>query len=61
MRHGLGFHPRVNFKLGVGDGVVLTLHPGKAKYMGFQLTDPWKICPNNARSQACLRCCQDNF
>lgn len=55
---GWGFIGGVNFKLDVGEAVVLTLHPGKAKYMGFQITDPWMICRDSARSQSCLNLSQ---
>jgi hypothetical protein len=55
---GWGFLSGVNFNLGAGEAVVLTLHPGKAKYMGFQVTDPWMICLDSARTQACLNLSQ---
>ena len=51
---GWGFIGGVNFKLAPGEAAIVTTHPGQAAYMGFQLTDPWMIGPDNARRQSCL-------
>lgn len=51
---GWGFIGGVHFKLEPGEAAVVTMHPGEAAYMGFQLTDPWMIAPDNGRNQTCL-------
>lgn len=51
---GWGFIGGVHFKLEPGEAAVVTMHPGQAAYMGFQLTDPWMIAPDNGRNQTCL-------
>jgi hypothetical protein len=55
---GWGFIGGVNFKLAPGEAALVTTHPGKAKYMGFQLTDSWMIGPDNGRRQCCLNLAQ---
>lgn len=55
---GWGFIGGINFKLGPGEAALVTNHPGKAKYMGFQLADPWMIGPDNGRRQSCLNLSQ---
>jgi hypothetical protein len=55
---GWGFLGGLNFNLAPGEAVVVKLHPGKAKYMGFQLCDPWMIGPDSARTQCCLNLAQ---
>jgi hypothetical protein len=55
---GWGFIGGLNFRLDPGKAALEKLHPGKAKYMGFQLTDPWTICPDNAHNQSCLNLAQ---
>ncbi len=51
---GWGFIGGVHFKLEPGEAAVVTMHPGEAAYMGFQLTDPWMIAPDNGRNFTCL-------
>lgn len=51
---GWGFIGGVHFKLAPGEAAVVTMHPGEAAYMGFQLTDPWMVAPDNGRNQSCL-------
>jgi hypothetical protein len=51
---GWGFIGGVHFKLAPGEAAVVKVHPGQAAYMGFQLTDPWMLSPDNGRRQACL-------
>lgn len=51
---GWGFIGGVHFKLAPGEAAVVTMHPGEAAYMGFQLTDPWMVSPDNGRNQSCL-------
>lgn len=55
---GWGFIGGVNFRLEPGEAGLVTVHPGKAKYMGFQLADPWLIGPDNGRRQSCLNLAQ---
>jgi hypothetical protein len=55
---GWGFICGANFKLEPGEGALVTVHPGKARYMGFQLTDPWMVGPDNGRRQCCLNLAQ---
>ena len=55
---GWGFIGGVNFKLAPGEAALVTIHPGAAKYMGFQLTDPWMIGPDNGHRQSCLNLAQ---
>lgn len=51
---GWGFIGGVHFKLEPGEAAVVIMHPGEADYMGFQLTDPWMVAPDNGRNQSCL-------
>lgn len=51
---GWGYIGGLNFSLEPGEAAVVTLHPGDAAYMGFQLTDPWMLAPDNARRQSSL-------
>lgn len=55
---GWGFIGAFNFRIDPGEAVVVKLHPGQAKYMGFQLVDPWMISPDSARRQGCLNLSQ---
>lgn len=51
---GWGFIGGVHFKLEPGEAAIVTIHPGAAAYMGFQLTDPWMIAPDHGRNFTCL-------
>jgi hypothetical protein len=55
---GWGYIGGVHFKLEPGEAAVVTTYPGQAAYMGFQLTDPWMISPDNGRRQSCLNLSQ---
>lgn len=55
---GWGFIAGVNFRLAPGEAALITMHPGEANYMGFQITDPWMIGPDNGRRQSCLNLAQ---
>lgn len=55
---GWGFIGAFNFRLEPGEAAIVKLHPGQAKYMGFQICDPWMICPDSARRQGCLNLAQ---
>ena len=55
---GWGYMAGVNFKLAYDEAAIITLHPGRFKYMGFQLTDPWLIGPDNGRRQSSLNLSQ---
>lgn len=55
---GWGFIGGVNFKLAADEAALVKIAPGKAKYMGFQLADPWMIGPDNGRRQCCLNLAQ---
>lgn len=55
---GWGFIGGVHFKLAPGEAAVVTIHPGAAAYVGFQLTDPWMVGPDNGRRQSSLNLAQ---
>lgn len=55
---GWGFIGGVNFKLAPGEAALVTIHPGAAKYVALQVTDPWMIGPDNGRRQSCLNLAQ---
>jgi hypothetical protein len=51
---GWGFVAGLNFHLGEGEGLLVTLSPGAAQYTGFQINDPWMIAPDARTRQVCL-------
>ena len=51
---GWGFVAGLNFHLGEGEGLLVTLSPGAAEYTGFQINDPWMIAPDARTRQVCL-------
>jgi hypothetical protein len=55
---GWGFIGGVNFKLAPGEAALITIHPGAAKYVALQVTDPWMVGPDNGRRQSCLNLAQ---
>lgn len=51
---GWGFVSGMNFHLAPDEALVVTRAPGAAKYMGFQIIDPWMIAPDARTRQVCL-------
>jgi hypothetical protein len=51
---GWGFVAGANYHLEADEALVVTTHPGGAKYTGFQIIDPWMIAPDARASQVCL-------
>jgi hypothetical protein len=51
---GWGFVAGLNYHLGPGEGLLVTLSPGRAQYTGFQINDPWMIAPDARTRQVCL-------
>ncbi|MCA1004641.1 DUF1214 domain-containing protein [Rhodococcus hoagii] len=51
---GFGFATSGHFALGPGQALVVTLDPVGAKYLGFELTDPWGVAREYVRRTGSL-------
>lgn len=51
---GWGYVAGMNFSLDDGEVFLVTTDPGKAKYTGFQINNPWMIAPDARTKQVCL-------